>query len=60
MDGVVIPDEIFDRLGKAPDKAKEGIAIAADMIKALKDVCPGVLLVAIGEEGRLAEVLDLL
>jgi len=60
MDGVVIPDEIFDRLGKAPDKAKEGIAIAADMIRALKDVCPGVLLVAIGEEGRLAEVLDLL
>ncbi len=60
MDGVVIPDEIFDRLGKAPDKAKEGIAIAADMIKALRDVCPGVLLVAIGEEGRLAEVLDLL
>ena len=60
MDGVVIPDEIFDRLGKAPDKAKEGIAIAADMIRALKDVCPGVLLVAIGEEGRLAEVLELL
>jgi 5,10-methylenetetrahydrofolate reductase len=60
MDGVVIPDEIFDRLAKAPDKAKEGIAIAADMIRALKDVCPGVFLVAIGEEGRLAEVLDLL
>jgi len=60
MDGVMIPDEIFDRLAKAPDKAKEGIAIAADMIRALKDVCPGVLLVAIGEEGRLAEVLDLL
>jgi 5,10-methylenetetrahydrofolate reductase len=58
MDGVLIPDEILDRLGKAPDKIKEGISIAADMIKALKGVCRGVLLVAVGGEERLSEVLE--
>ena len=58
MDGVVIPDETLDRLGKAPDKIKEGILIAADMIKALKGVCRGVLLVAVGGEERLSEVLE--
>jgi methylenetetrahydrofolate reductase (NADPH) len=58
MDGVMIPDEVLDRLGKAPDKIKEGILIAADMIKALKGVCRGVLLVAVGGEERLPEVLE--
>lgn len=58
MEGVTIPDEIMDRLGKAPDKIKEGIAIAADTIKSLQGLCRGVLLVAVGEEERLASVLD--
>ncbi len=58
MDGVVIPDETLDRLAKAPDKIKEGIAIAADMIRSLKDMCRGVLLVAVGGEERLSEVLE--
>jgi len=58
MDGVVIPDETLDRLGKAPDKIKEGIAIAADTVRAFKDVCRGVLLVAVGGEERLSEVLE--
>ncbi len=58
MDGVIIPDETLDRLGKSPDKIKEGILIAADMIKALKSVCRGVLLVAVGGEERLSEVLE--
>ena len=58
MDGVLIPDEILDRLGKAPDKAKEGIAIAADTVRALRDITRGVLLVAIGGQERLAAVLE--
>ncbi len=58
MDGVLIPDEILDRLGKAPDKAKEGIAIAADTARALRDVTRGVLLVAIGGQERLAAVVE--
>jgi len=58
IEGVVIPEEIIDRLGKAPDKIKEGIAIAAETIQKLKHLCRGVLLVAIGEEERLAAVVD--
>ena len=58
MDGVLIPDEILDRLGKAPDKAKEGIAIAADTVRALRDITRGVLLVAIGGQERLSSVLE--
>jgi methylenetetrahydrofolate reductase (NADPH) len=58
MDGVLIPEEVLDRLGKAPDKIKEGIAIAADTIKRLQEICRGALLVAIGGEERLAAVLE--
>ena len=58
IEGVVIPDETIDRLGKSPDKIKEGIAIASETIRKLKHLCRGVLLTAIGEEERLAAVID--
>jgi len=58
LEGVIIPEEIIDRLGKAPDKIKEGVAIAAETIKNLQGLCRGVLLVAVGDEERLTSVLD--
>jgi 5,10-methylenetetrahydrofolate reductase len=58
LDGVLIPDEILDRLGKSPDKTKEGIAIAADAIKGISTIASGVLLVAIGGQERLAAVVE--
>ena len=58
LDGVRIPEKILDRLGKAPDKMKEGIAIAADTIREFQKVSRGVLLVAIGGEERLTGVLE--
>ena len=58
LDGVLIPDETLDRLGKAPDKTKEGIVIAADAIKAISNITGGVLLVAIGGQERLAAVVE--
>jgi 5,10-methylenetetrahydrofolate reductase len=58
MEGITIPEEVIERLGNAPDKKKEGNAIAADMIKGLKSLCRGALLVTIGEEERLPAVLD--
>ena len=58
MDGVLIPEEVLNRLGKAPDKTKEGITIAAETIQKLQNICQGVLLVAIGGQERLAAVLD--
>ena len=58
LEGVNIPEEVINRLGKAPDKIKEGIIIAAEMVKNLKDLCRGALLVAIGGEERMPQVLD--
>jgi len=58
MDGVLIPEEVLNRLGKAPDKTKEGVAIAAETIQKLQNICQGVLLVAIGGQERLAAVVD--
>jgi len=58
LDGVLIPDETLDRLGKAPDKTKEGIAIAADAVKGIRTIAGGVLLVAIGGQERLAAVME--
>lgn len=58
MEGITIPEEVIERLGNAPDKKKEGIAIAADTIRGLKGLCRGVLLITIGEEEKLRAVLD--
>jgi methylenetetrahydrofolate reductase (NADPH) len=58
VDGVMIPDEVINRLGKSPDKTKGGIEIAADTVKKLQDICRGALIVAIGAQERLAEVLE--
>ena len=58
IEGVTIPEEVVDRLGRSPDKVREGIDIAAETIQNLKDLSRGVLLVAIGNEERLPAVLD--
>ena len=58
LDGVLIPDETLDRLGRAPDKTREGIAIAADAVKAIRNITRGVLIVAIGGQERLAAVVE--
>lgn len=58
LDGVLIPDETLDRLGRAPDKTREGIAIAADAVKGIRNITRGVLIVAIGGQERLAAVVE--
>lgn len=58
MDGVLIPEDVLDRLGRAADKTKEGIAIAADIIKNFRGIARGVLLAAVGGQERLAMVMD--
>lgn len=58
LDGVFVPEAVIERLAKAPDKTKEGIAIAAETIQKLKDMCRGCLLVAVGRQERLSSVLE--
>ncbi len=58
LEGVLIPEEVMDRLGREPDKARGGIAIAVDTIRKLRDITRGVLLVAVGRQERLATVVE--
>ncbi len=55
--GVFVPEELIKKMADAPDKAKMGIEIAANLIKELKGVCQGVHIMAIGWEKKVPEVL---
>ena len=60
MEDVHIPDELIQRLRKAPDKVRECIRIAAELVAALKrEGYAGVLLATLGWEHKLPEILDL-
>jgi methylenetetrahydrofolate reductase (NADPH) len=56
--GVFVPDGLIERMGAAEDKVQTGIAIAAELIKELKDMCQGVHIMAIGWEKKVPLVLD--
>jgi len=60
MEDVHIPDELIQRIRKAPDKVRECTRIAAELVKALKqEGFDGVLLATLGWEHKLPEILDL-
>jgi len=60
MEDVHIPDELIQRLRKAPDKVRECIRIAAELVTALKrEGFAGVLLATLGWEHKLPEILNL-
>jgi len=58
VEGASIPDSTIDRLMKAPDKQKESIRIAGDMIKALNPLSQGIQIVPIGWENLVPVLLD--
>ncbi len=58
IEGVRIPDDVINRLAKAPDKQQESIAIAADTIIRLRDISRGALLTAVGNQERLVRVFE--
>ncbi len=57
--GVQIPEHLINRLAQAPDPLQEGILIAAEQIRAARDLCQGVHVMAIRQEDRIPEILDL-
>ena len=60
MEDVHIPDDLIQRIRKAPDKVRECIRIAAELVSALKrNGFDGVLLATLGWEHKLPEILDL-
>jgi len=60
MKDVDVPDEMIARIRKAPDKVRECIRIAAEMVTTLKrEGFDGVLLATLGWEHKLPEILNL-
>ncbi len=59
VDDVHVPDTLITRIRKAPEKPRECIAIAAEMITALRDEgFSGVLISTRGWENRLPDILQ--
>jgi methylenetetrahydrofolate reductase (NADPH) len=56
--GPPIPNEMITRIRKAPDRIAECLAIAGELIIALKGLCQGVEVVTMGWENRLPAILD--
>lgn len=57
--GVYVPDNLIQKMADAPkeERAATGIGIAADFIKAVKSMCQGVHIMAIGWEKRVPEII---
>jgi len=59
LDHVHVPEDLIKRIQKAPDKARECLSIAAEMVAALRNGgFSGVLISPIGWEDRLPQILD--
>jgi methylenetetrahydrofolate reductase (NADPH) len=55
--GINVPQAMIDRISKAEDKMKTGIEMCAELIKALKPMCQGVHIMAIGMEKKVPEII---
>jgi 5,10-methylenetetrahydrofolate reductase len=59
VDHVFIPDSLIQRIQKAPEKVRECVRIASEMVTTLKqEGFSGVLLATIGWEHKLPEILE--
>lgn len=56
--GAFISEEIITRIRKSSDRENEGIRIAGETIKALRNLAHGVIIVTLGWEHRIPEILD--
>jgi len=55
-----VPDSIIERIRKAPVKPKACLEVAAETILELKSYCNGAVILPLGWEDKLPELLDLL
>ncbi|CDN12184.1 5,10-methylenetetrahydrofolate reductase [Richelia intracellularis] len=57
--GVNIPEHMIERLEVARDPLEEGMKIAAEQVKAARDICQGVHMMAVKREDLIAPILDM-
>ncbi len=58
IDNVFVPEGLIDQMEKAKSRVEVSIAIAAGLIKELKNLCQGVYLMPVGWEKNIPAVLD--
>jgi len=58
IDNVNVPDPIIERLATAGDRLRESIAITADLISGMSDLCQGVNIMAMGWESKIPAFLE--
>jgi len=56
--GVFVPQDVIAEMAAAPQPETASVQIAARLIKALRPMCQGVHLIAIGWESRIPQILD--
>ena len=56
--GVTVPSQIIERLEKASDPLEEGVAIARETVRRIRDLCSGVHLMTLGQEKRIPDILE--
>ena len=56
--GVFISEDLIKRMRRASDREMEGVLIAGETVKAIKNLAQGVRLVTLGWEHRLPAILD--
>jgi methylenetetrahydrofolate reductase (NADPH) len=55
--GINVPAAQIDRIAKSEDKVKTGIEMCAELMKALKPMCQGIHIMAIGMEKKVPEII---
>ena len=55
--GVMVPDGLIEKMAKAEDRVQTGLAIAADLMRDLKDICQGIHIMAIGWEKKVPDLM---
>lgn len=56
--GLMVPDEIAERITRAEDPTGESVAFAAEQVRALREIADGVHLMPLGADAALGEVLE--
>jgi len=54
-----VPEDVIHKIQKAPIKPKACLEIAADFMKEIESVCDGVVILPLGWEAKIPELLDL-
>ncbi len=58
IEGAAIPEAIIDRLIRASDKQKASVEIAGEMVRAIRPLCQGILIIPIGWEHLIPALLE--